>query len=320
MSSWLPAWLSSAPPSVGVAITPTSVTAVSLAAGAPRPMVAAIASEPLPEGVVVPSLTAKNVLDPQALSQALSRALARLPGRVRRVALVVPDSVAKISLLRFEKVPPRADDFEKLVRWQVRKAAPFPIDEAQVSATPGVSTADQGREYLVAVTRRNVIEEYEDACRRAGAHAGVVDLASLNLVNLVLFGDRVIGGVLDGDWLLVHVTRESSSIVIVRGEHVILFRNRGSDAADEHLPDLVHQTAMYYEDRLGGQGFSRVIVADGETSVDNAFLQELEGRLRTAAELIDPRRAVTFSDRAQSNDLENIASPVGLVLREMSAA
>ena len=50
-----------------------------------------------------------------------------------------------------------------------------------------------------------------------------------------------------------------TSIAIVRGEDVIFFRNR-PEGDDESLTDMVHQTAMYYQDRLAGQGFSRVLL------------------------------------------------------------
>ena len=41
---------------------------------------------------------------------------------------------------------------------------------------------------------------------------------------------------------------------------VIFYRHRGSEG-EESLADLVHQTAMYYEDRLSGRGFGRVMLA-----------------------------------------------------------
>ena len=41
---------------------------------------------------------------------------------------------------------------------------------------------------------------------------------------------------------------------------MIFFRNRAADA-DGSLADLVHQSAMYYEDRLEGAGFARVVLA-----------------------------------------------------------
>ena len=86
------------------------------------------------------------------------------------------------SLVRFEKVPAKVQDLDQLIRWQVRKAGPFPIDEAQISYVPGLEAAD-GQEFIVALARRSVIEEYEGLCAEAGATAGLVDLASFNVVN-----------------------------------------------------------------------------------------------------------------------------------------
>ena len=90
------------------------------------------AVETLQPGAVVPSLNATNIADPKAVAAALRRVFERMGSRPKRVALAIPDSVAKVSLLKFEKVPPRARDLDELVRWQVRKAAPFRIEDAQL--------------------------------------------------------------------------------------------------------------------------------------------------------------------------------------------
>ena len=50
---------------------------------------------------------------------------------------MLPDTAAKLSLLRFEKVPAKAQDLDQLIRWQVRKAAPFKIEDAQVAWVAG---------------------------------------------------------------------------------------------------------------------------------------------------------------------------------------
>ena len=63
-------------------------------------------TEPLPPGALVPSLTAANTHDRTAVVGALGRVL-ELIGRPRRIGLVVPDVVAKVSLVRFEQVPPK---------------------------------------------------------------------------------------------------------------------------------------------------------------------------------------------------------------------
>jgi Tfp pilus assembly PilM family ATPase len=101
------------------------------------------------------------------------------------VALIIPD-VAQRCRSRFDQVPARRDDLDQLVRWQVRKSAPFAIDEACVSYTPGARAADGSAEFVVVLARRDVVEEYERACADAGAYAGLVDLATFSVLNPVL--------------------------------------------------------------------------------------------------------------------------------------
>src|SRR5205085_12306409 len=115
-----------------------------------------------------------------------------------------PDNVAKVSLLRFDKVPERSHDLDELVRWQVRKAAPFRVEDAQISHVAGQKNADGSTEFVVVMARRDIVREYETVCEEAGAQAGVVDLSTLNVVNAVLAGQNAPAP--DTDWLLVHVT------------------------------------------------------------------------------------------------------------------
>src|SRR2546425_6800803 len=277
-------------PRVAVEIATGRVSAASLEWHGQQRVIAAHATETIPDAALVPSLTATNTHDRATVVAALGRVLERT-GRPKRIGLVVPDVVAKVSLVKFEKVPPRQKDLDQLVRWQVRKAAPFPIEEAQVTYVPGLSAGD-GQEFIVSLARRSVVEEYEQLCAEAGAHAGIVDLATFNVINAVLAGsppDPV-------DWLLVNVAADYASIAIVRGEHLIFFRNRAAET-EGTLADLVHQTAMYYEDRLKGGGFGRVILAGAASggAQQAADVEEvrrsLEGRLTTSVETVDPRAA-----------------------------
>jgi Tfp pilus assembly PilM family ATPase len=308
-------------PSVAVEIAAHRVSAAGIEWRGGQPVIAAHAIEPLPEGALVPSLTSHNAHDRAAVVGALGRVFERV-GRPRRVGLVVPDIVAKVSLVRFEKVPPRAQDLEQLVRWQVKKTAPFAIDEAQVSYVPGIRTSD-GQEFLVSLARRDVIEEYEGLCLEAGAHAGIVDLATFNVINTVLAG----GTPPSADWLLVNVAADYASIALLRGPHVIFFRNRGADT-DGSLEDLVHQTAMYYEDRLQGAGLSRVILAGAaEHGADHLgeveqLRRSLEQRLVTTVDSVDPRAAAALTDRIAAAPalLDTLSPLVGLLLRNRGAA
>jgi len=318
-----PSLLAAPAPSVAVEITPRQVAAISLTVRAGVPVIDACAVETLPAGAVAPALNSTNIADRGPVVKALKLVFGRLGTRSRRAALVVPDCVAKVSILRLDKVPSRASDLDQLLRWHVRKAAPFRLEDAQVTFAPGAVTDGGGQEFVVAVARRDVVQEYEQVCVDAGASPGLVDIATFDLINAVLAAERPPGG----DWLLVNVTPEYSTMGILRGSHLIFFRNRVEEG-DGNITDLVHQTAMYYEDRLSGRGFERVLLAGApETAIATAgpvtrgadqLRRNLEERLGVRVEAIDPRRLASFAQRAAVDAalVSSVTPLLGVLLRE----
>jgi type IV pilus assembly protein PilM len=317
--SRLPSFLVSAPPSVGVEIASDRVTAVALGRQGGSHTVAGYAVERLMPGVVTPALNSVNIQDEEAAATAVRSALEKLGTRARRVALVVPDTAAKVSLLRFEKVP-GASDLDQLIRWQMRKAAPFKPEDAEISWVPASALPEGGREFLVTLARRDIIESYERACAAAGAQAGIVDLATLNLINAVLAAPAAAPS---EDWLVVHVAPDYATLAIVRGRDLIFFRTRQLET-DADLADLVHQTAMYHEDRLGGSRFARVVLSGASARGADAgerARKGLEERLGVRVEPLDFRGGAAMVDRiaAGAELLDVLAPAVGVVLRERVA-
>jgi hypothetical protein len=308
----LASWLAAPLPDAAVEIAPGAV-----AVGVPSrtrdrrgATLEAGAIEPLPSGAVVASMTVPNVVDREAVTEALRAACERLGIRPRRVALVIPDLAARVSLVRFEHVPARADDLEQLIRWQLKKAAPFPVEDAVVTWSPGVRRGG-GSEFVVVLARRDIVRGYENACEQAGMHPGIVDLATLSLANLFVAGSPTLAG----DWLVVHMRPEYTSMVIVRGEQVLFFRCRPEDDA-EALPDVVHQTAMYYQDRLDGEGFSRVVLGGLGRSAEamNLVKRSLEERLALPVESIDSAHLLSLGPRVQGSP-ESLAAIAGMLVR-----
>jgi Tfp pilus assembly PilM family ATPase len=288
------------PPDVAIEIDAAQVAITRLAWRGATATVASHVIEPLPAGAVVPSLSASNIPDVPMVSRAISHAIARLGGRVTRAALVIPDTAAKVSLIRFEKVPASDHDLAELVRWQVRKTAPFPIEQAALSYTPGSVAADGAREFVVSVARADLIAQYEAACAGAGVHAGLVDISTFSIINGVLAS----ASAPSGDWLLVHATDAYTTLAVLRGSELIFFRNREQEG-EGTLADVVHQTAMYYEDRLSGAGFTRVLLAGGAVSGVEAVRQSLEQRLDVRIEPVPQAE---------------VASLIGILARERKAA
>jgi Tfp pilus assembly PilM family ATPase len=299
---------------VAIEIASRRVTVVAISPGAP--VVSAYASEPLPDGAVVPAPAGINVAQADVVTAALARALEHAGlGATRRAALVVPDSVARVTLLHFDQAPARPQDLDQLVQWQLKKATPFPIEEAIVSHAQTVADA-AGLSVAAVVARRDVISQYEDIAAAAGIHAGIVDLASINVMNAI----TAAGASVPGDWLLVHLASEATTLAILRGSTLMFYRHRTS-IDEETLSALVHQTAMYHEDRLDGRAFERVWLCGGGHGADEARWQ-ISSRLGIPVEAVDVRPAADLRDRAAATPevLDALAAPVGLLIRERQAA
>jgi hypothetical protein len=123
-----------------------------------------------------------------------------------------------------------------------------------------------------------------------------------------------------GDWLLVHVTTHFATMAILRGGDLIFYRSRGEEA-EGNLSDLVHQTAMYYEDRLGGTGFSRVVLVGAAAAYAGMesgdwLRRSLEERLRTSVQIMKPD-GVQFANRISVDQASfDLYSPlIGLLQR-----
>jgi len=316
--SILASWLASPPLEAALEISPAAVSVAVLGGRSSNPVVQGYAVEPLPPGAVTPSLTSTNIADPDAVARALDSACQSLGLKPKRVALVIPDVAAKVSLVRFDQTPTRRDDLNQLIRWQVKKSTPFPVDDACLTYTAGAHQA-VGGEFVVVVARRETIREYEGVCERIGIEAGLVDISTFAVINLFLSSNLGTAG----DWLVVHMRPEYTSIAILRRDDVLFFRNRVEGDA-EAMEDVVHQTAMYYQDRLEGRGFSRILLGgigrlQGEVDLAR---RNLEARMGTVVEPIDPTRGAALTDRITATpELMATLSPlVGMLLRTRKEA
>jgi Tfp pilus assembly PilM family ATPase len=302
---------------VAVELANRRVTVVEVRGGG-KPAVVGYASESLPDDAILPATVGVNIPNVPMVAGVLRRALERAGIRASsRAALIVPDSVARVSLLPLEQVPARAVDAEQLVRWQLKKATPFPIDEAQVSWFPA-HRSGAGAVLAATIARRDVIEQYEAVAASVGIHAGLVDLASFNVMNAVITASAAP----DADWLLVTMAPEGTTLAIGRGGDLMFYRHRAT-VEEETLTALVHQTAMYHEDRLGGTRFSRVWLCGGGlgTGAEQAR-RDIHARLKVPVEIVDVRSAADLDSRIGSSVdvLDALAAPLGVLLRDRKAA
>ena len=222
---------------------------------------------------------------------------------------------ARVSLVRFDQVPSSREDLDQLIRWQVKKSAPFPIEEASLTLDAGSPVDRRRLRVRGGAGQARHHPGIREACESAGLHAGLVDLSTFSVVNCYSGGGRVP----TGDWLLVQMRSDYTSIAIMRGGDVIFFRNKGEGEGDT-LADLVHQSTMHYQDRLSGQGFTRVLVGGtGRPAAATSRWPAAASRTASACpvETIDPTRVATLTDRitVTRDVMARLAPLVGMMLR-----
>ena len=154
---------------VVLALDAGSVSAALVRRGLRASRVVALHSRPLPEGALVPSALARNLIDPQEVGRAIRETLESLP-RTAGVTLVLPHGVSRVSVLDL----PKGHEATEYARFRLAASLPYPATEAVVDFLP----LERGR-MLAAAVRREVVVEYEEAVASAGVVRARVDLAPL---------------------------------------------------------------------------------------------------------------------------------------------
>ena len=91
----------------------------------------------------------------------------------------------------------------------------------------------------------------------------------------------------------MHAAATYVSLAVLRDGHLIFYRTRGEES-EGSVADLVHQTAMFYEDRLQGRQFARVLLAGGSTA---AGAEQLRQELSRPARRSRSRRWIRSARR-----------------------
>src|SRR5262245_37641154 len=184
----LPSFLRPPLPPLAVEVTPRAVRVLRLACGRGGARIAGHSQVPLEPGVIQPGLMRCGVAAPEALVAAIQRAAAGAGARPGRAALILPDLTARVALTGVPNLPSAPAAADELVRFRLRRTLPYRPEELALwwSRRPGpVLAGEEGEAILAVVALRQVVEQYEEACARAGLKVGLVSLATLEVANLI---------------------------------------------------------------------------------------------------------------------------------------
>ena len=266
-------------------------------------------------GAVVPSLTRAEH----------ARRRRRWPRRVARVlgssaaapagGAGVPDRSRKVSLLRLEQVPPRDADLDESSAGRCARARRSRSSRRSAQRESRRAAADGGREFVVALARarRHRGSTSRRARRPARTPGSSTSRRSMSSTACSPAAARRRATGCSCTW------PATTSPWRVRGEHLIFFRHRSGRRGHARRP--VHQTAMYYEDRLDGAGFARVLLAGrrggcGRRPNACAATRGAPRHARRSASIRAPRPRWPIASAPSPELLDALAPLVGVLRRE----
>ncbi|GGH16333.1 hypothetical protein [Silvibacterium dinghuense] len=203
---------------------------------------------PLPAEVVRPGIAEANLADAQRVTQAIRKAVDEVAGREKPLTLVIPDAAVRVLLMDFETLPSKLSEALPIVRFRLKKLAPFEVDDAAVSyqVLPRVHGAANGQlRVLVTVMPSAIRAEYEAVVRAAGYEPGVVLPATLA---------AVAAAPAQGASLILTRNGHTLTTVITDGDELLLHRSLDLPPGDEgHADELARAVSVslaYFEDTL----------------------------------------------------------------------
>ena len=327
----------SQPALVGVDISSTAVKLLQLSRSGNRYRVEHYAVEPLPPNAVVE----KNIVEPEAVGEAIKRALARSGTRAKHAAAAVAGSAV------ITKVIPMAGDLdEEELEAQVELEAvnyiPYPLDEVSLDfeVLGAIPSNPDMVNVLLAASRTENVEARQAALEIGGLTARIVDIEAFAIENAFALLAGEAGGTQAGIVALVDIGASTTTLNILRDGRSIYTREQafgGKQLTDEvmrryglgydeanlakrqgGLPDsyeeevlipfkeaLVQQVGRLLQFFYAGSEFNRVdriVLAGGCASIPR-IADMVESQLGVPTLAANPLAHMTLGPRVQAHAL-----------------
>lgn len=292
------------PPGLGLDLRTGELALARLSARRGAGALDACLTAPIASGVLSFSMLDPNVLDEEELQRVVESALVRAGAAgARRIALTIPDHVARISVVELPGAPGSRAELEELLKFRLKKSLPFDVASARLAyeKLPG-----PGSSFLTGVMHETVVSQYEKLFGDMGFHVGLIKPASVSLLDLL--GPIAYRELAPGeDYFFVNAERDYFTVSLVRDREVpVLVRTLGlrsgeNDSTIYDEEDLLQEiipTAIYYREKLGGNTLARIYYRS--LRPDLTHLRELlEGQFEAPSEPFHLEKALAVSKDLQ---------------------
>ncbi|GIU81328.1 MAG: hypothetical protein D6687_06825 [Acidobacteria bacterium] len=196
----------------------------------------------LPEGLLTPSFSEKNIADIEELAHLVQEAVQNADlRRQKRWSVALPDETAQTIIITLETEPKSQKELYEVLDWKVEKTLGIPAEQLRI-AHENIGTDDSGKKrYIVTAINLSVLEEYENLFEQMRWHVGLILPRLVGEIKLLTKAS-------EADSLLLSFRREGFSAVLLRNS--IPFFLRSVVCEERETDDEIYRLLMFYKERL----------------------------------------------------------------------
>lgn len=277
---------------IGVDISSTSVKVLELSVKNNRYWVESYALVPLPEGSVVE----KNILNPEAVGDALERAVNLANVQSTDVALAVPTSMVITKIIEMD-ADMNDDEREIQIRDDAEQYIPFPLDEASLDfeVLPDRLANPNRVNVILVATRIENVEARAEALELGGLTPKIADVESFAIENAFkVFSDTLPMGV--NTVGILDIGHTMTTLSVMQNNKVIYTREQVF-GGKQLTQEIQNRYGLSFEE-AGRAKKSRTLPDDYDIEVLEPFLEAV---VQQAA-----RSLQFFFSSSQFNEIDHI--------------
>lgn len=326
-----------AAPLIGVDISSTAVKLLQLSEAGGRYRVEHYAVEPLPPNAVVE----KNIVEVEAVGEAIRRALARSGAKVKHAAAAVAGS-AVITRIIPMSADLSEDDLEGQIQVEANQYIPYPIEEVSLDfeVMGPVRDNPEMNNILLAASRTENVDMRIAALDLGGLTARVIDVEAFAMENAFAMVADQLAVSRDALVAVVDIGATMTTLAVLKNQRTIYSREQvfgGKQLTDEimrryglsyeeagrakrkgGLPEsyemealepfkesLVQQVSRLLQFFFAGSEYSRVdqVVLAGGCAAIEGITEILEQQLGVPCVVANPLARMSLSSRVQAQTL-----------------
>ena len=329
---------------LGLDITTSSIKLIELINSGGSYRVESYAAEPTPAN----SMNEKTIVDPQAVGEAIRRAVKRSGAASTEVAIAISGDAAITKVIQMPKGL-RDADLEAQVEMQADQYIPFPMDEVSYDfEVLGPSEKDEDSvDVLLVASRTDNVEQRRAAVAAAGLNARIVDVEAFALENACkLMTHQMPDGGIDRTIAVADFGASSTTFSVLRNLKIIYTRdfafggqllteeimrtygltmeeagrakkegglpgNYQAEVLDPFIDDMTQQVSrslQFYLASGSGREQPEKILICGGCGNVTGVADVIQSRVGISAEKGDPLGAMVLSSRARAQAVQRDAT------------